>query len=553
MSLTNPWIGYADRSYLQIKNAIISKLQNPAYGVTEITDYNETNPFIKKVSIWSGIAEQLGYYIDNKGREAFLMSARLYKSAVLLSKQYDYRIRGVIPAVGQAKFFIDTPVGSNINIPTGTEIQTDDGIKFLTTAPATILAGQTEITVDIKQWESVGNFIWGQATGNASMKIPLTSDVVDGSITVLVNNVDTYTAVDSFGFSLATDKHFKAGMNENYLMEIEFGDGITGVIPTAGHDIELTYYRSLGTFGRVPSGAITTVNSTITAPPGTTVKVTNVSGTTGGADPEALQELKKFIPYSLRTLYRAVTHDDLDQVTELAPGVARAGHQFRCGMTVDVYIVPNGGGIAPPLLLTDTFNFLDRRIIFGRNPRMFSAGEIEIQHVINVVSRPNYFNADTLLDVQNALLDFYSLANQKISGSVFIGDLYDEIESLDKVDHCEILSIVAIPFARPLLPGLPPLTWTKQINPGVVNRIFKIIFQTPTDYKLIRDNSFIGIFTTGNLVQLPEIDFTITGSYTPGDSWEFNTYAVGNSIVLTEPSLPVTNLGALNINVTGGL
>lgn len=553
MILTNPWIGYTDRSYLQIKQQIITKLQNPINGVTEITDYNDTNPFIKYISILAGIAENLGYYVDNKGQESFLMAAQLYKSAVQLARQYDYRIRGVVPAVGQAKFFIDNVVGVNIIVPINTEVQSAEGIKYLTTSPGTILAGQLDCTVDIKQWEAVPAFVWGQGTGNATQVIPLTSDVVDNSIGVLINNIDTYTPVDTFGPVLATDKVFKAGMNESYVMQIEFGDGITGVIPPLAQDIELTYYRSLGTFGRVPSGAINTINSVLAPPPGTVVKVTNVSGTTGGADPEALQELRKYIPLSLRTLYRAVTDDDFVDVLELAPGVARGGQNFICGMHIDLYIAPNGGGLAPPLLLTDTLAFMDRRAIIGRDLRMFSAGEVEIQYDITVKALPTFFNSDVLTDVQNVMLDFHSLTNQKISGAVYIGDIYEIIENLDKVDHCNVLQMVAQPYARPLNPTVPALVWTKTVNAASVFRTFRIVMQTTTTFKLIRDNVFLGIFSTGVLIPLTELDFTITGAYTIGDSWEFKTYPITDEVVLQEPSLPVTNLAALNITVTGGI
>jgi hypothetical protein len=551
--MTNPWIGYADRSYLAIKNAIITKLQNPTYGVTEITDYNDTNPFIKMISIWAGLMEQLGFYVDRKGRESFLLTARLYYSAVLHARESDYRIRGVIPAVGQARFYIDAAVGVNITIPIETEIESNTGVKYLTTSAATILAGQTEVMVDIKQWEKVVPFIWGQTTGLPNMKIPLTFDVVDKTINMVINVVDTYTQVDSWGPVLPTDLNYKAGMNENYVHEIELGDGITGVIAPAAQDIELSYYKSLGTFGVAPSDAITKINTVLSPPPGTTVKVTNPSGTTGASDPEALIELQKNVPLSLRTLFRAVTESDYQYVAELAPGVAKAKPKFDCGFKINLYIVPDGGGIAPPLLLASTGTFVDERQIFGREIDMFSAGEVVIEHYIKIKARPNYFNSIVETDAQNAILDFYNLANQNISGQVNIGNIYQALEELPGVEWSEVTSMTAIPFARPVTVTTPTLNWTKALTANVVNRTFKIIMQTTTTFILLKDNVFMGIFSTGVLVSMAEIEFTVTGSYTAGDVWEFKTYTPGLSIQLDEPSLPVTNLGALNITVFGGL
>lgn len=553
MPLTNPWIGYAQRSYLAIKQAIITKLADPVIGVPEITDYSDTNPFIKKVSIWSALTEQMGYFIDEKGREVFLISQRLYRSAVLLSQQYDYRIRGVIPATGTATFTISAPAATDITIPNGTEVQTSDAVKYLTTSPGTIVAGQTQVTVDIKQWEKIGPLTWGTASGAASFTIPLTSDVVDDSISVLVNNTDNYTPVDSWIDTLATDRHFKAGMNVDYVMAVEFGDGITGTVPATGASIQLTYYRSLGTFGKVPSGAIDTINSTLTLPPGTLISVSNASETTGAADPEALAELKKFVPLSLRTLWRAVTDTDFEKVAELAPGVARAGQSFQCGMNVDIYIAPNGGGNASPSLITSTRQFMMRRSIIGRNIAVYSAGEVQIVYNIDVWAKPTFFAADVLADVQQVLLDFHSIQNQRIRGTVNISDIYFIVDNLEKVDHSVINSMIAQPYARPLTTSTPTLVWTKTLNPGVVNRTFRIIFQNGTTYKLLRDNVFMGNFNTGQAVSLTELDFTVNGGpYAANNSWEFRTYTPGNAVALTEPSLPTTSLPNLFINVIGG-
>jgi len=70
--MNNPFLSYAERSYLSIKQAIIDKIKNPIIGIPEITDYSEGNDFIKQTGIWSGISEQLGYYLNKKARERFI-------------------------------------------------------------------------------------------------------------------------------------------------------------------------------------------------------------------------------------------------------------------------------------------------------------------------------------------------------------------------------------------------------------------------------------------------------------------------------------------------
>lgn len=551
--VNNPWVTYVTRSYLTIKQSIITRLQDPVAGIPEITDYNDTNPFIKKVTIWSGLVELMNYYIDNMAREAFLGSARLYKSAVKLARQYDYRIRGAIPATVQLKFYIDTATIADIVIPQGSEVQTTDGKKFITTAPATLLTGDTLILVSAKQWELFAPFVAATATGLASQKIPLAIDVADNSVTVLINGTDTYSSVETFGWSESTDMHFRASMNEDNLMEIELGDGITGKIPTAGHNIEVSYYKTLGAGGNVASSQITTINSAITVPPGVTLKVVNTDQASGGANPEALTSLKRLLPLSLRTQWRAVTRQDYIDVTMLAPGVMKAGVVFNCGKTVDLYIAPNGGGAASPLLLADTLAFMEERKMITTKLRMFSAGEVDVQYLITLYALPGYYNSALQIAGQNALLNYHNIVNQEIGGDVFIGDIYQLMEELDGVDHSVIHMMQPIPFARPLTTGTPTLNWTRQLTATSTNATYRIIMQTTTTFKLMKNNVFMGVFSTDVLITQADIEFTIIGSYTIGDRWEFKTYELGNQIVLDEPSLLTTDISLLTVNVIGGL
>lgn len=550
----NPWVGYADRDYSVMKAQIIAKMQNPITGIPEITDHSESNPFIKRVSIWCGINTLLGYYVDNKGREAFLSSARIYRSVVNIAKQYDYRIRGRIAATGQVKFTLSIPAPIGFSIPLGTEVATETGIRFLTLQTATFSPGDTAKTVNIKQWTKVPSSVLAVSNGQPNQKIVLNEKVVDGSIAVLVDGSTPFSPVDSFVLQTATDNVFVAQQNYDAVHEIVFGDGLTGSIPANTKTIAAEWSECEGAAGNVAAGTIVKINSTLSLPPGVQVAASNEAPTVGGTDVEGIAALRKNIPLSLRTLYRAVTEQDYVDVTELAPGVARAGVSYSCGKYVDVYIAPNGGGIASPALILSTEAFLDERRMVTTFVRCFSAGLVYIEYQLEINALSNFYNAQVAADVQQAMQDFHNVQNQRIKGKIFLGDIYQLIENVRGVANSQVLLMRPVPYARPLDQTSPQLTWTRQQTTTSVNATYQIIFVNSTDFKLLRNNVFVGTFSTGASVSTSDITFTIAAvPFAAGNKYEFKTYAVAGSVILDEPSLPAFDVSYFTINVTGGL
>jgi hypothetical protein len=549
----NPWVGYVDRSYLQMKQQIIAKIQNPITGIPEITDHSESNPWIKRVSIWVGIGEQLGYYIDNRGREAFLLVARLFRSIVNIAKQYDYRIRGRIAGSGQAKFYFDNPTPVDVTIPKDTIISTEDGIVFITMADVVILAATTEIVADIKQLSSVALYSLGLSTGLPNQTFELNEKVADGTISVIVNTNQPFNAVESFVLTTYNEKAFKAQLNVNGKVEIVFGDSINGEIPANTKDISVRYSETLGALGNVGANLITTLVSAIAVPGGYELKVINDAAITGGTDIESITSLKKLIPLSLRTLYRAVTEQDYIDVAELAPGVAKAGVSYSCGKYVDLYIAPNGGGLASTILCDETKLFMDDRKMIATFVRVSPAGLVVIEYELEITAYPNVYNSQAQADVIAALTDFHAVQNQDINGKVFIGDIYQLIEGLSSVRHSEVLMMRARPYARPLDPSYPALVWTRTQTPNSTNAVYRLTFTSATQYNLLRNNVFIGSYAAGALVSTPDVDLQVTGIYVAGNSYEFKTYVISGSVELNEPSLPAFDPAFLTISVTGGL
>lgn len=553
MILSNPgWVGYFDRTYDQIKANVLTKFQAL---VPEITDHTETNPWVKGISIWSAMVEHLGYYVDINTRELFLPVAQEFASAVKIAKMFDYRVKGAAPAGVTLTFTSSIPASADITIPVGTVVKTATDEVFTTTGVGVILAGTTSITVPAKQWEAVIGVALGNSNGTSDQVFVLEEGVADGSITIRVDVV-TYTAQDTFVFSLSNSEHYIAGLQEDTQMAVTFGDGINGKVPPSGQAITADYYITKGSAGNVGAGKINTIVSTITVPGSEVISVNNAQNATGGVDAEDLTKLKKRIPMSIRTKDRAVTEQDFIDLTEMVQGVERGGVQFDCDIDefVRVFVAPEGGGLASPALLTDVYNYINVRRIINTRLQTFSAGVLDFILAVSVKAKPGYSNANVKNAVEQALLSFFGPTNQEIKGSVVIGDVYEAIEEADGVLSSEITLISTVPYARNLVTASNVLNWTRVLLPASTTTVKWLIrFITNSQYELFKEDEFQGTFNVNVLVSMPEIQFTVNGLHVGGDNYEFYTYAYNKSVTLAEPSIPSTSLSKLTISVTGGV
>lgn len=550
MALNNEWIGYIDRTYQQIKDGVLTGLQSL---VPEMTDHTESNIFVKMVSIWGGLLEMLGYYVDNAAREAHLSTARLYWTGIKIARMYDYRVHGHIASSGDVTFILSGAAPSPVTIPAGTELQTADGILFYTTVSAVIGTGQTEVTVGVQQYytEPTGIFV---SNGAPNQEYALTGNVMDGSVEVTVNAL-AWSGQQTLGYSVPTDEHFVQSVNENKAVVIKFGDGVNGKIPPATQTIAPNFKLTLGADGNVGAFEIDTINSAITLPPSYTITVENRIRTSGGGGVETLDALKRRIPKSIRTLLRAVTEQDFQDLAELNAGVEKAGIIFSCGKGVDLYIVPDGGGIAGSPLIASTQAWMENYRLLLVGITTYAAGEVRLLLEIDLIVLRQYTQSVVVANVVTALTNFLSVANQEISGEVYLSDLYQTIENVAGVSKSVIRIMKPLPFAR-ITNGTNTLTWTRDITTASNStQVWKIKFVSPTTYELIKGNSFVAVYTTGVLITQPEIVFTVTpAAYNIGDEFEFYTYPYfGEILDITEPSLVVSLAGDITINASGGI
>jgi len=554
MALQNPWINYITRSYMDIKTGILQKLP---VVTPELTDHSDSNILVIIIDIFAGIAEMMNYYIDNMAREAFISTARRYSSMVKHSRLMDYRIKAAIPAtVDVLVTFLDStdtalPAPYQFTIAKGAQFSTENGIEFITVDNITVPVGAGSVILPVRQRTEVINRSLGQTTPDINQTFDIGTDYADSTMDISVGGEIWYLQ-QTLGRSGPSDKDYIVEVSADKIAYIKFGDGVNGAIPSSASSIIANYYTTKGVLGNVNPNTIKNTSFNFAAYSIPKVTVTNNLAAVAGSGYEDIESIRRSVPLSLRTLERAVTKQDYIDIARLAPGVDKANLKFECGKTIDIYITPTGGGIAPNNLLDSTKDYIDLRKMVTTFVNVLPAGESYIYVKINAKAR---FRASGILatqDILTALSDRYSFANSDVNKPVRKSDIIAIVDNLDKIDYLELEHMYLIPYIRPTLISTVELVKTMSINPGSLEKLNWKIQYDGNYMRLFKQNKNIASISVGDMYTDPSNILSITiqpNSYVSGMEWTFVTYPYNKDIVTDDFTIPIINTSNLDINV----
>lgn len=553
MAFLNEWVGYLDRSYEQIKNSLIQRLR---VKVPEITDYSESNILVIIIGMFAGLMEMLGYYIDNMLREAYIATARRFSSVVKLVKLLDYRIKAKTSASADITIsFLDgsnqpTNTTSTGIIPKNTKLSAGNLI-FQTLEDFNVPAGVSSVIVPFSQYEEVTAQNLGTTTGALNEVFSIGLNYVHDSIEVEINS-QAWVRQNTLGLSTPTDKHFIVEIDVDGVAKVVFGDGTNGEIPQSGYPVLASYKTCSGIIGNVLANTITTEVdvSGVILPGVTNFEFTNLKAAAGGTEYEDLGRIKVRAPLSIRTLDRAVTKQDYEDIAIMAPGVALAKVDFDCGKAFDIYIAPLGGGLAQGALISSTQAYVDERKMITTFPIIKPAGEsfVYIEVFIKPKFRVDPVNAQA--DTLAALLELGKFENSDINKAIRLSDLYAIVDNLIRIDYLNINFLALRPYARPINNNSTELVW--EVLPTVnsnSNITWRLRYLGSNTFQVFKAGVLIGTATINTLFTESTIEFTILpGSYTLGETWEFINYRVNKDIEVSDFSVPIIN--SSNVSIT---
>jgi len=475
-------IDYTGRDYYSLREALIARIQErvPDWTAADPADFG-----VALVEAFAYLGDVVSYYIDRTANEAFLQTAVQRSSLLNIAQTFGY-----IPAgYRQASLTLTFSNSSDgiVTIPAGSVISGDVTVGdavitvyFTTTEAAVIpaIVGESPGTDSVIATEgksiiliaedvnTYGELI-GTSDGIPDMSFELSqTPVVDNSIEIYVQDGDVYskwTQVQHLIDYGPTDLVYAVFTDDNNVVSINFGDGVSGVIPTSYSEIRAKYTVGGGALGNVPTDTVVTINSItglseaqVTALQAD-VTVTNSTVGVGGADPESNDQIRLSAPAALKSGNRAVTLKDFSDIAVAVSGVGKANATASVWTSVTLYIAPSRNAldtdVAPGLddngdptaefntIKTLVETALADKVLIGTTVTVVEPTYIDVILNFQYAKLAQYTSTEVETNLKNALLTGFGYNGVKFQDTIYPQDIEFVLQQTPGVKTVKVLNL----------------------------------------------------------------------------------------------------------------
>lgn len=379
-------------------------------------------------------------------------------------------------------------VQNSLIVPAGTQVSgqvtvgdTVQTVAFTTTSNVTLTGAATGNNYNIGTVQATHGKNVSLLTGNDSTYgeqigtstytpnqsfVLLYNQVVDGSIKVYVSTdsgvtYTTWTQVSHLSDYGPKDTVYTVYVDENNYAHIQFGDGISGAIPTIGAVIRSTYIVGGGIVGNIGAAVLTTIS----AVPGYTanqtyalnssITTTNTTAGIGGVDPETNDSIRINAPAALRVLNRAVTLQDYEDLAVTVSGVGKANAIADSRSAVTLYVSPqrNSTDIDNyPGFDSNNATVQSEQTSIQTSVSSYLSGKTQIGTTVTVLP-PTYVNASISISytkfngysstqieqaIQNSLLDNFNYFYMQFQDTITPQEIESRLRRVDGVQNLTV-------------------------------------------------------------------------------------------------------------------
>lgn len=444
-------VDYTTRDYEGFRNDMIEMLKAK---IPEYSDFSQSDMGVVLIELLAHGLDVLSFYNDKIANEIFPDTARERESVIKHCRRLGYELKNAVPSRYYQVFKIH-PQTRDYVIPRGTKLSThgDDIIDFELIEDLKIPAGCNGLEKDIhgnylykaivEHGTSINSDIIGSSNGSAYQDFTLSyAPVIVDSIRIFVRDsytIEEWKQVSNFIDSDTSSKEFMVETTENDYVKIMFGSGVSGAIPPIYENgISASYRIGGGDIGNVSTDTITEMSSK----PAVVIETFNYEQIQVGRDKETIQEAKIYAPLSLRTLWRAVSLEDYENLlyqnfaSEISHCRAIAEEDR---FTISLYVLTNDSKEDLPADLKEKYlEFLDERKEIGYNIQLFEPSYVDTQLTINVKTNKAYQNEYVKTMVTNLTTNRYSKGNLGFGEALIKSQLIMELMSLQGVLEVDI-------------------------------------------------------------------------------------------------------------------
>jgi len=496
----------------KIKNNIKSHLSSK----TEFNDHNfEGSTWSLILDACAFAAHYTGVYSNLALSETFLDSAQLRNSVVSRAKEIGHIPKQMSAAKASVKLTLTTNPGQTIVIPANTTFSaTVDsvGFTFATTLEynmVEISSGEYEVVVDIIQG-TAGNIQYTTVLSTTDEYVVYDKSVDTNSVRVTVNG-EEFTQETSYVLMDNSSKAFFVGETLNQQLEITFGDGILGVSPSPGDDIQISW---LSTEGDLANGISKFKLMSVIDNIDQSLWVTStINMASGGAQKDSIEKIKFLAPKVYQAQNRLVTKSDynallLNKFANIKSVSVWGGEENIPPVFGSVFVsVVNAGtnseifGAMSPQDKLDIQDFLNTYKILSITPKLVSPEFIYLD-VDASVTYDRKLTTSSALDLSllvKAAIGVYFTNNlQVFSGKLRLSKLLSAIDNvstsiLDSLISLNLIKYYEVPAAN--IPNILNLNYSDiELTPGT---FISNVFNTDDQYT---DNGLGDIMLHGLVV-----------------------------------------------------
>lgn len=467
-------VDYTSRDYYSLREALIERIQNriPDWTASDPADFG-----VALVEAFSYMGDLISYYIDRTANESFLETAVQRESLLELATTFGYIPAGYRQAYAQLTFTNSS--STTVTLPEGTvvsaDITIDDVVQtvYFSTQADLTLSASTQDTVGAVEGRSIQRIstntnsfgeLLGTSTGLPEMSFELSEpNVVDGTVEIYVQDGSSYskwTQVQHILDYNPTDLVYTITTDDQNVVRVNFGDGISGAIPTLLSEIRAEYMVGSGSLGNVPAASLQTIehvpglSESQVAALQSAITVNNADQAIGGSNPESNDQIRVSAPASLRANNRAVTLKDFSDLALSVSGVGKANAYASVWTSVNLYIAPSRSegdtDDAPGLdasnnpseeylkLKGDVETFLTDKLLIGTTVTINPPDYIDAVVSVDYVRLPQYTAAEVQTQLKSALLKGFGYTQIAFQDTIYPQDIEFVLQQVPGVKNVKV-------------------------------------------------------------------------------------------------------------------